>query len=118
NAVEVETVMWQKDGNGRMTMTHTGKTEIIKTDCVLLALGFVHPVLEGLIGTLNVTLDGRKNVLSGAYSETSQRKVFAAGDVTQGASLVVRAIASGRKAAAGIDAFLKGQACFPEPINN
>lgn len=106
SAVEVEVVEWEKDENGRMNIIHTGKTEIIKADLVLLAMGFVHPVLEGLIETLKVSLDGRKNVISGTNSETSQRKIFAAGDVTQGASLVVRAIASGRKAAAGIHAFL------------
>jgi glutamate synthase (NADPH) small chain len=104
--VEVETVEWKKDENGRMNIIHTGKTEILKADFVLLAMGFVHPVLEGLLETLNVSLDGRKNVISGVNAETSQKKVFAAGDITQGASLVVRAIASGRKAAAGINAYL------------
>ncbi|MCE5345432.1 MAG: glutamate synthase subunit beta [Bacteroidales bacterium] len=117
NATEVETVEWKKGKNGQMSMIRSGKTEIIRTDLVLLAMGFVHPVLEGLLEKLNVTLDGRKNVFSGTFAETSQRKIFAAGDVTHGAGLVVRAIASGRKASKGIHAFLTGESIFPDSIN-
>lgn len=104
--VEVETVEWKTDETGRMSMVRTGKIETIKAEAVLLAMGFVHPVLKGLIESLNPTLDKRQNVASNIDGSTSVPKVFAAGDVTNGASLVIRAIASGRKAAAGIDKYL------------
>ena len=108
--VEVERVDWEKDPEtGRMNMIHTGEKEIIKADLVLLAMGFVHPVYEGLVQKLGVDLDGRKNVAIGDCNETSVNKVFAAGDAASGASLVVRAMASGRRAAAHIDAFLRKQ---------
>ena len=101
---------WEKDPEtGRMNMIHTGEKEIIKADLVLLAMGFVHPVYEGLVQKLGVDLDGRKNVAIGDCNETSVNKVFAAGDAASGASLVVRAMASGRRAAAHIDAFLRKQ---------
>ena len=106
--VEVERVEWEKDPEtGRMNMIHTGEKEIIKADLVLLAMGFVHPVYEGLVQNLGVDLDGRKNVAIGENNGTSVDRVFAAGDAASGASLVVRAMASGRRAAAGIDAFLR-----------
>ncbi len=106
-AVEVNEVEWQKDEkNGRMNLVHTAKSEIIEADLVLLAMGFVHPVYEGLLEELNIERDGRKNVAIDAASQTSVPHVFAAGDAASGASLVVRAIASGRKAAQEIDKFL------------
>ena len=98
----VEEVEWGKDENGRMKMTGTGKTEIIKADLVLLALGFVHPVHEGLLNELGVDYDVRGNVAVGKENQSNVSKVFAAGDAAMGASLVVRAIASGRKAAENI----------------
>jgi glutamate synthase (NADPH/NADH) small chain len=70
-------------------------------------MGFVHPVLEGLISGLNNELDGRKNIKVDGSLMTSIPKVFAAGDSVSGASLVVNAIASGRKAAKEIDRFLR-----------
>ena len=106
-AVEVNEVEWQKDEKtGRMNLVHTAKSEIIEADLVLLSMGFVHPVYEGLLEELNVERDGRKNVAIDAASQTSVPHVFAAGDAASGASLVVRAIASGRKAAQEIDKFL------------
>ena len=80
----------------------TGKTETIKADLVFLALGFVHPVHEGLLTELGVTFDGRGNVAIDANNKSNVAKVFAAGDASMGASLVVRAIASGRKVAEDI----------------
>ena len=80
---------------------------VIETDLVLLALGFVHPVLEGLLTELGVELDTRKNVKVDNHQTTSRQKVFAAGDTISGASLVVHAIASGRKAAKYIDRYLR-----------
>jgi glutamate synthase (NADPH/NADH) small chain len=74
---------------------------------VLLALGFEHPVLDGLLTEFGLELDGRKNVKVNSSMVTSRQKVFAAGDTVTGASLVVNAIASGRRAAREIDRFLR-----------
>ncbi|GHT85762.1 dihydropyrimidine dehydrogenase subunit A [Bacteroidia bacterium] len=105
--VEVAEVEWTKDATGRFTMKETGKTEIIQADLVLLSMGFVHPVHEGLLDELGVKYDVRGNVEAVKPNESSVNKVFVAGDVTVGASLVVRAIDSGRKAAEAIDKYLK-----------
>lgn len=109
-AVEVEEVEWQKDeSTGRMNLIHTGKVSTIKAELVLLAMGFTNPVYEGLIEQLNPELDGRKNVKVDENQKTSVDKVFAAGDASTGASLVVRCIASGQRAAKGIDKFLRAK---------
>ena len=100
--VLVEEVEWSKDENGRMSMKPTGKTDLIKADLVFLALGFIHPVHEGLLTELGVQFDGRGNVAIDKESKSSIGKVFATGDAAMGASLVVRAIASGRKVAEDI----------------
>ena len=105
--VLVEEVTWEKDASGRFNMKPTGKTEVIKADLVFLALGFVHPVHEGLLTELGVKLDGRGNVAVDNESKSSLAKVFAAGDAAIGASLVVRAIALGRKVADDIHKTLK-----------
>lgn len=86
----------------------------LKADLVLLAMGFVHPVHEGMIEVLNVDLDPRGNVLADEFSyATSKKKVFAAGDMRRGQSLVVWAIREGRQAAHAIDAFLMGSSDLP-----
>jgi glutamate synthase (NADPH/NADH) small chain len=77
----------------------------IPCDLVLLAMGFVGPVREGLIEQLGVALDGRGNVAV-SDGRTSVSGVFAAGDMARGQSLVVWAIAEGRKVAAMVDGFL------------
>lgn len=108
NEVEIEEVSWEKDPEtGRMNLVHSGKKEIIPAQLVLLAMGFTNPVAEGLLEQLGVEKDGRGNVKVADNQQSSVDKVFAAGDASTGASLVVRCIASGRKAAKGIDAFLK-----------
>lgn len=105
--VQVEEVTWEKK-NGLMSMIALpGTRRIIETDFVLLAMGFVHPVHEGLVREFNLELDQRGNIKVDNNLKTSHPKVFAAGDTISGASLVVRAIASGRKAAKEIDTFLK-----------
>jgi glutamate synthase (NADPH) small chain len=86
----------------------------IDAELVLLAMGFVHPVHEGLLKSLNLTLDKRGNV--GASTDdykTSIDKVFAAGDMRRGQSLVVWAIREGRQAAAAVDEFLMGSTLLP-----
>jgi glutamate synthase (NADPH) small chain len=100
--VLVEEVEWSKDETGRFNMKPTGKTETIKADLVFLALGFIHPVHEGLLTELGVTFDGRGNVATDKESKSSVGNVFATGDAAIGASLVARAIALGRKVAEDI----------------
>lgn len=106
--VEVEEVEWEKDpSTGRMNLVHTGRKSIIKADLVLLAMGFTNPLAEGLLDSLGVEKDARGNVrIDPVTRATSVGKVFAAGDVASGASLVVRCIAAGRDAAKGIDRYL------------
>jgi glutamate synthase (NADPH/NADH) small chain len=107
--VEIEDVEWT-GSNGKYTMQPvTDSRRIIEADLVLLAMGFVHPVLEGLIQELDLELDGRKNIKVDHHLKTSLEKVFAAGDSVSGASLVVTAIASGRRAAKTIDRYLRGK---------
>ncbi len=78
-------------------------------DLIFLAMGFVGPEKKGMLENLGVKLDGRGNVAVGSDFQTSIPKVFAAGDVKRGASLIVWAIAEGRKCAKSIDAFLMGE---------
>jgi glutamate synthase (NADPH/NADH) small chain len=104
---EVEEVEWENT-DGKYTMKPVqGTRRVVEIDMVLLALGFEHPVLEGLLTELGVELDDRKNVSVDSNMSTSVPKVFAAGDSVSGTSLVVNAIASGRKAAKEIDRYLK-----------
>jgi glutamate synthase (NADPH/NADH) small chain len=86
----------------------------LKADLVLLAMGFVHPVTEGMLSELNLELDGRGNVKADtdAYA-TSRDKVFSAGDMRRGQSLVVWAIREGRQAAHAVDKFLMGSTELP-----
>lgn len=107
-AVEIEEVEWvnPKDG-GRPVMHLTGKKEILEVDIVLLSMGFVHPAQEGLIRDLGLETNERRNIQVDENGQTSNGKVFACGDAASGASLVVRAMASGRKVAEAIDKFLK-----------
>ena len=81
----------------------------VEADLVLLAMGFTGPVQSGMLEQLGVALDGRGNVQTDANSMTSVPGVFAAGDMRRGQSLVVWAIAEGRRAAAGIDAYLHAE---------
>jgi glutamate synthase (NADPH/NADH) small chain len=86
----------------------------LPADLVLLAMGFVHPVHEGIIKTLKLDLDPRGNVKADQLAyQTSQPKVFAAGDMRRGQSLVVWAIREGRQCAHAIDKFLMGTTALP-----
>lgn len=105
--VEVEEVRWEKDeATGRMNLIHTGNVERIKAELVLLAMGFTNPVQNGILKQLEIEKDARGNVKVDDKQQSSIDKVFAAGDASTGASLVVRCIASGRKAAEGIHNYL------------
>ena len=105
--IEVNEVEWIQNGFSRPEMKIVeGSTKLLDADLVLLAMGFIHPVQKGLLEQLHTEVTDRKNVkISGKY-QTNHQKVFAAGDSVVGASLVVRAIASGRQAAKHIDEYL------------
>jgi len=86
----------------------------INADLVLLAMGFVHPVHEGMIKSLGLELDQRGNVAASTDDyKTSLDKVFVAGDMRRGQSLVVWAIREGRQAAHAVDTFLMGSSTLP-----
>jgi glutamate synthase (NADPH/NADH) small chain len=86
----------------------------IEADLVLLAMGFVHPVHEGMLKSLGLALDQRGNVSADTFAyKTSLPKVFAAGDMRRGQSLVVWAIREGRQCAHAIDRFLMGTTTLP-----
>ena len=82
----------------------------MEVDLVLIAMGFMGPVRNGMIEQCGVKLDSRGNVATDQNYMSSVPGVFAAGDMRRGQSLVVWAIAEGRKAAAGVDAYLRTQA--------
>ncbi len=105
--VEIVEVEWINE-NGRKQMIEKPNTlRKIDVDLVLLAMGFVHPVHEGLANEFGLEYDKRGNIKVDNKYQTSVPIVFAAGDSMVGASLVVRAINHGRQAAKAIDEFLK-----------
>ena len=86
----------------------------LKADLVLLAMGFLGPVQEGMLASLGVKLDGRGNVEANVMNyKSSTPKVFSAGDMRRGQSLVVWAIREGRQAARAVDEFLMGESTLP-----
>ena len=87
---------------------------VIKADLVLLAMGFVHPLHEGLVKNSGVELNDRGNVSANDFDyQTNKEKVFVAGDMRRGQSLVVWAIREGRQAAHSVDKFLMGSTKLP-----
>jgi glutamate synthase (NADPH/NADH) small chain len=120
-------VMTQKFSgeNGRVKSLHcvrvdaqlnpvAGSEFALKADLVLLAMGFVSPVHEGLVASLGLETDSRGNVKADTRGyATSVPKVFAAGDARRGQSLVVWAIREGRQAARAVDEFLMGTSNLP-----
>jgi len=123
----VSTVRFSGDADGNVTRLHATRvgappnfealpgTEFeMDVDLVLLAMGFTGPVRGGLVDELGVTLDARGNVATDQHYMSSERGVFAAGDTRRGQSLVVWAIAEGRKAAKGVDEFLMGTSKLPD----
>jgi glutamate synthase (NADPH/NADH) small chain len=115
-AVRVE---WKQDpASGQVKMTERPGSEFeIEADLVLLAMGFVNPVHEGMLEEAGVAYDPRGNVKAGtdgpACYQTSVPKVFAAGDMRRGQSLVVWAIREGRQCARAVDEFLMGWSDLP-----
>ena len=111
-------VEWNRDEKGHWQMSEIEGSEFeLQADLVTLAMGFVHPVHEGMLEELGVALDARGNVSGdtegeGAYC-TSIEKVFSAGDMRRGQSLVVWAIREGRQCAHAIDKYLMGHTTLP-----
>jgi glutamate synthase (NADPH/NADH) small chain len=88
----------------------------VKADLVLLAMGFLGPEKGGLLSDLGVKLTDRGNVWRDDHWMTSERGVFTAGDMQRGQSLIVWAIADGRSAARGVDAYLMGRSGLPAAV--
>ncbi|MDF2592005.1 MAG: glutamate synthase subunit beta [Clostridia bacterium] len=104
NCVRVE---WVKDSNNKFIMQEVKGSEfVIEADLVFLSMGFMHVKHSKLLSELGIEYDVRGNIGTNSNYETNIRGVFAAGDASTGASLVVRAIHHGRQAAKGIDGFL------------
>jgi glutamate synthase (NADPH) small chain len=111
NLIKVE---WKQE-NGQWKMSEIPGSEFtLEADLVLLAMGFVHPVHEGLLHELGVERDQRGNIKADERQyRTSIYKVFAAGDGRRGQSLVVWAIREGRQAARAVDEYLMGHSELP-----
>ena len=93
-----------------------GTEREIPADLVLLAMGFVGPQKDGVVAQLGVSLDPRGNIARDDTFATDVPGVFVCGDAGRGQSLIVWAIAEGRSAAHGVDAFLQGSSTLPRPI--
>ncbi|MCC7039444.1 MAG: glutamate synthase subunit beta [Burkholderiales bacterium] len=108
-------VEWQREGNGVMRMVEIPGSEFaIPADLVLLAMGFVGPTSKGLLDAFGVERDARSNAKADTDTyRTSVPKIFAAGDMRRGQSLVVWAIREGRQAARAVDEFLQGSSLLP-----
>ena len=108
-------VEWQREGSGAPRMVEIPGSEFeIPADLVLFAMGFVGPVQQGLLEQFGVERDARSNVKADTETyRTSAPKVFAAGDMRRGQSLVVWAIREGRQAARAVDEFLMGSSVLP-----
>jgi len=117
----IGTTHFSGDENGNVNQLHAirvgpppkfgpipGTEFVLEADLVLLALGFLGPVKQGMVEQFGVNLDARSNIATDANYMSSVPGIFAAGDMRRGQSLVVWAISEGRKAAAGVDKFLMG----------
>jgi glutamate synthase (NADPH/NADH) small chain len=109
NKVRTARVDWCTKPGERPSMSECAGSDFeIEADLVFLSMGFTNPVKEGLLDKLGVKLDDRGNVIRDAVTgATSISGIFAAGDVSRGPSLIVWAFTEGRKAALGVDQFLR-----------
>jgi glutamate synthase (NADPH) small chain len=108
---------WARDpATGQMQMTEVPGSEfVLKADLVLLAMGFVGPAAKSMLDQFGVARDARSNVQATTDDyRTSQPKVFTAGDMRRGQSLVVWAIREGRQCARAVDTFLMGTSSLPQ----
>ncbi|MGH8246088.1 MAG: glutamate synthase subunit beta, partial [Gammaproteobacteria bacterium] len=131
----VSTQRFTGDDQGRVKKLHGNKVELVRqngkmsfepvpnsefemdVDLVLLAMGFLGPVREGLLSDFGVKLSERGTVGRDERWMTNVPGVFTAGDMQRGQSLIVWAIAEGRSAARGVDLFLMGKSDLPAPIS-
>ena len=103
--------------NGRPNMREIpGSEMVIETELVLLAMGFLHPEHDGVLGELGVELDDRGNVKIDQDRMTNVPGVFAGGDAARGQSLVVWAMAEGREVAHAVDRYLMGRTSLPRGL--
>ncbi|HEY4042876.1 MAG TPA: glutamate synthase subunit beta [Rhodopila sp.] len=114
-ALDCVRVDWTRTPDGRMTMKETPGSEFqLKADLVLLAMGFLGPSRGALLDQAGVELDQRGNVLANTVQyQTSRDRLFAAGDMRRGQSLVVWAIREGRQCARAVDIALMGASMLP-----
>ena len=116
NALHATQVEMRRD-KGRPAFEPIPDSEFeMPADLVLLAMGFIGPEREGMLADLNVKLTERGNVWRDGQWMTTTPGVFTAGDMQRGQSLIVWAIAEGRSAARGIDAYLMGSSELPAPV--
>ncbi len=118
SAIKCAKVEWSKDTDNNWQMNEIEGSEFeLPADIATLAMGFVHPVQEGMLKELAVDFDGRGNVQGDTEGDkayhTSVDKVFAAGDMRRGQSLVVWAIREGRQCAHSVDTYLMGSTDLP-----
>ena len=119
----LNTVRFEGDANGNVARLQVvqvgpppkfepvpGSEKAIEAELVLLAMGFTGPVRSGMLEQFGVALDARGNVATDDRNMTSVEGIFAAGDMRRGQSLVVWAIAEGRKTAASVDEYLRTKA--------
>jgi glutamate synthase (NADPH/NADH) small chain len=119
-ALKIVDLEWKMGDNGRAAFVEIpGTVREIPCDAAFLAMGFVHPQHEGLINDLAVEKDDRGNVRATEKSyQTSIQKIFAAGDMRRGQSLVVWAISEGRECARKVDEFLMGSSVLETKDDN
>jgi len=131
----IATNRFSGDDQGRVTTLHASQVELVNTngrvafkpipgtefdlraDLVLLAMGFLGPEQDGMLGQLGVKMTDRGNVWRDERWMTTVPGVFAAGDMQRGQSLIVWAIAEGRSCARGVDLYLMGRSDLPAPLS-
>jgi glutamate synthase (NADPH/NADH) small chain len=109
-ALKLVNLEWKiaEDGRPSGFQEVAGTERELPCELVLLAMGFVHPQIEGMLTDMQILLDERNNIKADNISyQTNNKKIFAAGDIRRGQSLVVWAINEGRECAAQVDEFLK-----------
>jgi glutamate synthase (NADPH/NADH) small chain len=114
-ALECIRVDWAQSPDGRWSMRELPDSGFeLKADLVLLAMGFLGPRHGGMVEEAGVALDSRGNIAADTLSyQTSVPRIFAAGDMRRGQSLVVWAIREGRQCARAVDEFLMGSSLLP-----
>ncbi len=113
-AMRIARLEWRDNGGQQIMVEIPDSTFEIKADLALLAMGFVHPVHAGMLKELGVALDPRGNIRAGESDyQTSVNKIFTAGDMRRGQSLVVWAIREGRQCARSVDEYLMGSSELP-----